>query len=228
MARLTFGQKAFDFYNNISPPKLPKQITIINPLDNHRAKKYAKKFYSTFFNDTNKRIFVLGINPGRFGSSITGINFTDPVALHKYCSIKNSLEKKRELSSEFIYNSINNWGGVKTFYSKFFLTAVSPVGFLKAGKNYNYYDDKDLLNTVQPFIIKTLQEQLSIGAFKTTIILGTGKNYKYLTQLNNNYNFFENIHVLEHPRYIMQYQRKNIYKYLKKYNAVFSQALREI
>lgn len=226
MKNKTFGQKAFGFYNKIKlPSNLPQDVTAFSPLEPPEAKKYAGKFYDTFFNDTNKRVLVLGINPGRFGSGVTGINFTDPVALEESCGIKNTLPKRKELSSEFVYKFINHWGGAKKFYSQFFLTALSPVGFLYKGLNYNFYDGKTLMHDVEPFIINSLHKQIAFGTYDTAILFGTGKNQTFFTKLNSEHHFFKNFHVLEHPRYIMQYKRRYLDEYLEKYNEVFSKSL---
>lgn len=226
MTAQTFGDKVLSFYDGLSlPSNLPANIEVINPLENSQTKKYIRKFFSIFFNDTGKRVFVLGINPGRFGSGVTGVNFTDPIALEEYCGIQNRLQKRRELSSEFVYTFINEWGGAKKFYSDFFLSAVSPIGFTNKGLNYNYYDDKSFLNLINPFIVNTLKSQCSLGARESVILFGTGKNQKLFTQLNDKYHFFKKIYALEHPRYIMQYKRKHVNEYLRKYKDVFKQAL---
>ena len=69
----------------------------------------------------------LGINPGRFGGGLTGISFTDPVALKKYCGIDNQLRNKEELSSKFVYEVINHFGGVNKFFSKVFSFCSLPA-----------------------------------------------------------------------------------------------------
>ena len=130
------------------------------------------------------------------------------------------------MSSEFMYTFIDEWGGADAFYHDFFLSAVSPIGFVRYGANYNYYDDKELLRITKPFIVHTLQQQCSFGARDTVILLGIGKNQKKFIELNSEFGFFKNVFALEHPRFIMQYRRKSLKDYLKKYHEVFSQALR--
>lgn len=121
----TFSHKAINFFTNLkSPEKLPGGIEILNPYKNKEVKRISTEFYNSFFDDTNERIFILGINPGRFGGGVTGIAFTDPIALEQYGGIKNILTKKTELSSRFIYSVINEFGGTKYFYSKFFISAL--------------------------------------------------------------------------------------------------------
>jgi len=151
---------------------------------------------------------------------------TDPISLEKFCGINNTFLKRRELSSEFIYTFINEWGGANAFYHDFFLSAVSPIGFIRDGANYNYYDDGDLLRIMKPFIVRTLQQQCSFGAKGTVILLGIGKNQQKFIELNSEFGFFKNVFALEHPRFIMQYRRKYLKDYLKRYHEVFSQVLR--
>ncbi len=90
----TFAEKIIRFYFNLEKPiDLPDKIKIVNPYSDNAVKKTAKKFYNKFFNDSEKRFFIFGINPGRFGGGITGINFTDPVALREHCRIENNLRE---------------------------------------------------------------------------------------------------------------------------------------
>ncbi len=224
---LTFGEKAIRFYKAMVPPKhLPRGTSIINPHANPEAMICTERFFAEYFNDTRNRVFVFGINPGRFGSGATGIPFTDPVALKDSCGIENTFEKRRETSSRFVYSFIEYWEGVRKFYKYFFLTAVSPIGFLRDGVNYNYYDDSRLLVVAKPFIVHSIKQQLAFGTKNDlAIVFGVGKNYRFLTQLNDEYGFFKKLLPLEHPRFIMQYERKHVRKHLEKYRAAFSEAV---
>ncbi|MEK7121550.1 MAG: uracil-DNA glycosylase family protein [Patescibacteria group bacterium] len=220
----TFAKKTLNFYKSLqTPAKLPSNIETMNPYVEALVMRYVKEFFDKFFNDNKKRVFVFGINPGRFGAGLTGVTFTDPVALENFCKIKNDMDKRREVSSDFIYRFIEHWGGPKKFYRHFFLTAVSPLGFTRNRINYNYYDDKELFKTLRPFIVQTLHDQLAIGARRdVAIVLGTGKNQEAFNALNEEYRFFKKVFFLEHPRFIMQYRRKRIAEYLDKYRRVFS------
>ncbi len=227
MKKLTFEEKVLGFYKTLNTPlHISPKIEIIHPYKIPEVQKYMKEFYTKFFSDNRTRVFVFGINPGRFGSATTGVSFTDPIALEQFCGIQNTLAKRRELSSEFVYKFIEHWGGTRMFYKDFFLTAVSPIGFTCNGINYNYYDDPSFFSHLKPFLVDTIKKQIVFGATrKVAIVFGTGKNLKNFTELNGEYQFFKKIYAVEHPRFIMQYQRKNISKYLKKYHDVFSQAL---
>lgn len=227
MKKLTFGEKALGFYKTLNAPlHISPKIEIIHPYKVPEVQRYMRKFYGKFFSDNKTRVFVFGINPGRFGSATTGISFTDPIALEQFCGIKNTVAKRRELSSEFVYKFIEQWGGAKVFYKDFFLTAVSPIGFTRDGINYNYYDDPVFFSRLKPFLVDMIKKQIALGATrKAVIVFGVGKNLKIFNELNDEYGFFEKVRAIEHPRFIMQYQRKNISKYLKKYHGIFSQTL---
>lgn len=223
----TFSDRVVRFFDSLQTPKdLPLDVEVVYPYRHTDVRQAMENFYYTYFNDTNQRLFVLGINPGRFGSGMTGVPFTDPVALETHCGITNPFDKKRELSSEFVYRFIEAYGGPKKFYADFFPSAISPVGFIHNSKNYNYYDDSVFCKALRPFIVETLQEQISFGAKPTVILFGTGKNKKFFTELNSTYHFFDTVLALEHPRYIMQYKRKLVDVYVKKYLDVFSKALK--
>jgi len=219
---MTFAEKATDYFLNLNiPVNLPKGISLIDPYTNTEVQRCVTAFYKKYFSDNNKRIFIFGINPGRFGAGITGIGFTDPVALRTFCGIENSLGSKRELSSEFIYAMIDNYGGCEKFYNHFFITALSSLGFLKDGKNYNYYDNSVLQNAVEPYIISSIAQQLRLGAKTECAICLGKKNADYFSALNKTHHFFKKIITLEHPRWIMQYRRKKVNQYIEKYIETF-------
>src|SRR5215204_6771760 len=143
------------FYKQLEPKfDLGEDIQIMNPFNNGEVWKLVQLFYKKFYNDAHRRIFIFGINPGRFGGGITGIPFTDPVRLKEVCGIDSDLPKKAELSSLFIYAVIEAYGGPAAFYRHFYITALSPLGFTKNGLNLNYYDDKELLKDSEPYIIQ--------------------------------------------------------------------------
>ena len=198
--------------------KLPAGVDILNPYKDKSVYALCEQFYKKYYNDDHPRQLILGINPGRHGAGVTGIPFTDPIKLEKYCDIPNSLQKKPELSADFIYEMISSFGGPERFYSKFHFSAVSPLGFVKDGKNLNYYDLRELEVCLRPFIIETLTKTLKIG-IDTSICycLGEGENFKYLTRLNAEQKFFDKIIPLAHPRFIMQYRRKKVREYVDGY-----------
>ena len=166
----SFAEKNIRFLNGLKfSGDLPEGVEVLVPYKNPAVKEAVRAYYSSFYDDPAERIFMFGINPGRFGSGITGISFTDPIRLKAIAGIDHSFEMKGELSSEFIYAMIEAYGGLKEFASRFFLTAVCPLGFTLNGKNYNYYDDPDLESAVRPFVLKTMQQQIKIGASRKVV-----------------------------------------------------------
>jgi hypothetical protein len=196
-------------------PKLPKGVGILYPYDNVATFSICEQFYRKYYNDTNERILLLGINPGRFGSGTTGVSFTDPVKLEKYCGIRNDLPKKIELSADFIYAMIEAYGGPELFYSKFYISSVSPLGFVKDGKNINYYDIPQLEKAITPFIIESINKNIAMGMSREKCYcIGGDKNLKSLSRLNEEHKWFKEIVPLPHPRFIMQYRRKKMKEYV--------------
>jgi Uracil DNA glycosylase superfamily len=225
----TFGERAFQFYTSLELcNKLPRGVVALNPYPKPGIQDFLRSFLRKFFSDNNKRVFVFGINPGRFGAGITGVTFTDPIALESFCGVANDLPKKRELSSVFIYEFIKLWGGPKKFYGDFFLTAVSPLGFVKDGRNFNFYDHPALLRDIKPFLTWSIESQLGFGARReAAIVLGTGRIKQIFEDLNRECDFFKAVHAVEHPRFIMQYRRRNVGDHLQKYSEIFEQAIKK-
>jgi hypothetical protein len=199
----------------------------MNPYADRRVRHYVRAFMDKYFADNRERVLVFGINPGRFGAGITGITFTDPVALADFCGIANHFPRVRELSSVFIYQFIDNYGGTREFYRGFFLTAVAPLGFTRNGLNLNYYDDRRLATAVTPFIVGSIRRHIALGGRTDhAIVLGKGSNFRFVQKLNAVHGFFEQIHPLEHPRPIMQYRRRQLARYLTEYVNLFASLTR--
>lgn len=207
------------FYKGLNPSfELGEGVEIMNPFQHPDSWAMADLFYKKFYSDTQERIFIFGINPGRFGGGITGIPFTDPIRLEHECGIKNDFRKVAELSSIFVYDVIRAYGGPQAFYADFLITALSPLGFTRNGVNLNYYDDKHLLINSESFIIDCIREQQRmIKASKFCFCLGEGTNFKLFKRLNERFGFFEEIIPLPHPRWVMQYRRKRVEEFVKMY-----------
>lgn len=198
-------------------PQLPEAIQALFPYRDASIRNTAQVFYKKYYTDRRPRALILGINPGRHGAGMTGIPFTDPKRLFENCGIDSGL-KSHEPSSEFVYRVIDAFGGAEIFYQKFFISSVSPVGFIKEGKNFNYYDDKKFYDLIRPYIVFQTERLLKLG-FNNDIVmcLGEGKNYDVLCHLNKSHHWFRKIHPLPHPRYVIQYKRREINEYIKKY-----------
>jgi len=199
---MTFAQKVLDYHIKTLQPnwKLPKGVELLYPFAEEETQACMKVFYEKYFSDNRERIFVAGINPGRFGAGVTGVPFTGPKMLREQCGIEHDFTGRPELSADFIYRWINEMGGPDAFYQDFYITSACPLGFTKNGKNYNYYDDKKLEKAIRPRIIENFDTQLAFG-------------------LNDEQGWFGEVIPLSHPRFVMQYKRKSLDVYLADYVA---------
>jgi len=212
-----FSEKIIEYYTKLKNPNLPAGIELMNPYKEDYKFELVKNFYNKYYSDNNPRLFIFGINPGRFGGGLTGIPFTDPVALRKFCGIENNLGDKRELSSEFIYMMIDEFGGTGKFFETCYLTALFPFALLKDKKNYNFYDDKNTFTNILPYLKESVNEQVKFGARRDKVISLGLKNAGILEMINEELKLFDKIGILEHPRFIMQYKRKHVDEYVEKY-----------
>ena len=220
-----FAEKIISFYAGLKySGTLPSGISIMNPfVENPEIIPVITQFYHKFYNDFNTRHLILGINPGRFGGGVTGIPFTDTKRLSDNCGLSIAGLQTYETSSAFVYDMITNYGGVKKFYSDFYISSVVPLGFISENSkggvvNYNYYDSEQLIRAVYSFIVESLIKQLEFGIKRDVCFcLGTGQNFKFLLKLNSELKLFNKIIPLEHPRYVMQYKTKLKQEYIDKY-----------
>ncbi|MCB0429881.1 MAG: DUF4918 family protein [Flavobacteriales bacterium] len=206
----TFGRKAQAFYSSLSSGlPVPDGVEVLNPYIDPQVAELTDVFFRKFYEDEHPRVGIFGINPGRFGGGLTGISFTDPIQLQSACGIEHHLHMRPELSSTFVYSVISEYGGAEAFFRHFFLTALCPLGFTADGKNLNFYDRKDLEAMVRPFIISSIRAQIDFGLSQACCIcLGEGILHKYFTKLNEEHGWFREIFALPHPRFILQYRRK--------------------
>lgn len=217
---MTFGEKVLEFYKNLdfSVSAIPDGIWVMNPMKDEQVQQFNQLFYSKYYNDDNPRIFLIGINPGRFGGGLTAIPFTDPIHLEDTLNIKNDLPKRHELSSRFVYDVIQHFGGPDKFFHNCYLTAVSPLGFVMNDKNINYYDNQAIMKQYESKFIKWLRRQIDFGAnTKIAFSLGRGKNHDYLKKINKQNKLFDKILALPHPRWVMQYRFKKRHEYVDFY-----------
>ncbi|MEP7143784.1 MAG: uracil-DNA glycosylase family protein [Ferruginibacter sp.] len=221
---IAFNQE-IDFTGN-----LPAGVSLLNPFKvNKDIIPLSAAFYKKYYNDHCSRHLILGINPGRFGGGVTGIPFTDTKRLVEKCHIQYGGKETHETSSVFVYEVIDAYGGVDEFYKHFYINSVCPLGFTATGIhgkeiNHNYYDSKELVNSVAGFINESIQKQLSFGIeTDTCFCFGNGRNEKFLRLLNKEKKFFNKIIALEHPRFVMQYKSKSRQFYIDKYISAFNQ-----
>ena len=221
----TFAERVIEFNKNLKlDVKLPAGIRVMNPfIENPEAMNISSAFYHRFYSDNKERRMILGINPGRHGAGVTGIPFTDTKRLAEKCGLTIDGISTHEPSSVFVYEMIDAYGGVNRFYKDFYINSPCPLGFVKTSEkgkeiNYNYYDSRDLAMAVDPFMISSIRAHISTGIdTDAAFCLGTGKNYKVLSRINDEHKFFDKLIPLEHPRYIMQYKSRQIREYIEKY-----------
>jgi hypothetical protein len=218
-------KRILDFYTDHRiGVTIPDGVEILYPFDDVDTRLAMTAFYSQFYNDASSRTMMIGINPGRFGAGVTGVPFTDPIRLQEVLGIENSFATKAELSSIYMYQMIEAFGGPRKFFNTFYITSVSPIGYVRDGKNLNYYDDTALQHALKPYMIKAMQTQLQWPVNRSVAYcLGEGKNYAFLKQLNDQEKWFDCIEPLPHPRFIMQYKRRFTADYVQQYMAAFQQ-----
>lgn len=218
---MTIADKIIRFCELLEPPKnLPADVEVMNPYQDELSKQYASAFYQKYYSDTQERIILFGINPGRFGGGITGVPFTDPLRLAEHCGIANPFDKKQELSSGFIYDIISAYGGPAAFYSKYYISAISPLGFVSHGKNLNYYDIDNFKKLFESYVVEKIRDQMDFPINRTVAFcIGQGQNLKFLTYLNDKYELFQKIETVPHPRWVMQYRLKRKEEYIQEYLA---------
>ncbi|WP_421895435.1 uracil-DNA glycosylase family protein [Marinoscillum sp.] len=223
---MTVADKILSFYQSLTPPPgLPPEVVVLNPYKDEQAMEASTLFYRKYYDDQQERIVLFGINPGRFGGGLTGVPFTDPIHLEESCGIKNELDKRPELSSKFIYEVIAAYGGPDLFYQKLYLSAVSPLGFVRDGRNLNYYDIADWPSIFEQYALECIQQQLALPlSRKVAFSIGQGENLKFLNVLNDKYHLFDEILTVPHPRWVMQYRLKRKVEFVNQYLERLSKA----
>ncbi|MBC8156182.1 MAG: DUF4918 family protein [Bacteroidetes bacterium] len=214
----TFADRAIAYYLNLrEPTNLPAGVSALNPYRLPAVQNVVQAFYQKFFADQQPRVFLMGINPGRFGAGVTGISFTTPQNLTHYCGIENDLRPTPELSSRFVYRVVEALGGAEAFYSRFFLTSLYPLALVKEQKNYNFYDDRVTTAALWPVITGEIRQQLTFGSDRRVGVCLGKKNEVFLKRLNDEQGFFDRIIALDHPRYILQYRSRDLDAYVDQY-----------
>lgn len=203
--------------------ELPKGFQVMNPFqENPEILPISETFYKKYYNDSENRKLILGINPGRLGAGATGIPFTDSKRLKAVCGIDLTSVQTHEPSSVFVYDLIEKYGGAQRFYQDFYISSVFPLGFLAQNTkgnwvNANYYDQKELFEAVKEYIIKHLKQQIELGIRQDAVYVLGKKNAQFLQKIQKENLLFEKIITVEHPRYIEQYKTKEREKYLEEF-----------
>lgn len=220
----TFADKVIEFNETLAyTGALPAGFRVMNPyLDNPETLSVMKQFYRKYYSDTRPRKFILGINPGRYGAAVTGVPFTDTKRLDRICGIRMESASSHEISSVFVYEMIDAYGGPERFYQTFYIHSLFPLAIIRqteGGKwvNANYYDDPSLLEMTEGFSLSSLKKQISFGLDTSEVFLLGRKNARYIEKINRQAQLFDRITVLDHPRYIQQYKSKEKPLYIARY-----------
>jgi len=219
----TFAGQVVAFNRNLKyDGNLPDDFQVLNPyLDNPETIVVMEKFYQKYYNDSNQRKFLIGINPSRHGAGVTGVPFTDTKRLESVCGIKMQSAYTHEISSVFMYEMIEQYGGADEFYKDIYINSPFPLAIVRKSKgswgNANYYDDKELFNDVKDFMIDCLKKHISLNLDTSEVFILGKKNANFISKLNQEANLFNKMTVLEHPRYIQQYKSKEKELYIDKY-----------
>jgi len=216
---LPFAASLLHFLSTFpAPPPLPDEVQALNPHQDPAIAPLLTQFAEKFYADTQPRVALLGINPGRFGAGRTGVAFTDPGTLAEVCGIANSQPRQPELSSQFVYRVVAEMGGPAAFYRHFYLGSLYPLVLLRHGKNYNYYDSPALKKALEPDIRVSLQRQVAeLGLARHAAVCLGRRNGLLLEKLNTELGLFNRIHILDHPRYLMQYRRRDLTEHVARY-----------
>ena len=226
----TIGEKVVAFNKKLKySGNLPEGFDVLNPFfDNPETLIVMTEFYLKFYNDYSQRKFIIGINPSRHGAGVTGVPFTDTKRLESVCGIEMKSAHTHEISSVFLYDVIENFGGPELFYKEFYINSPFPLAItrrtIRGGLNANYYDDKNLFEAVKPFMIQSSKDHIKLGLDTSEVFILGKKNATFLDKINKEEKFFDKMTVLEHPRFIQQYKSKEKQLYIDKYLIALNKA----
>lgn len=225
----TFAEKIIEFNKSlVYKGELPREFQVLNPyFHNPETIEVMSQFYLKYYHDHQRRRFIIGINPSRHGAGVTGVPFTDTKRLDAVCGIKMRSARTHEISSVFVYDMIEAYGGADRFYSDFYINSPFPLAIVRSnGKgsalNANYYDDVRLFQKVRDFMVHSLRKHIELGLETDEVFVLGKKNATFITLLNREEKLFEKITVLEHPRFIQQYKSKEKTFYIEKYLSAFT------
>ncbi len=219
MASEDFGRFVEHFLSNVTVGvELPADVQVLRPYTDPEVRRVLRLMCRKYYAGGHPRVGVWGINPGRFGAGVTGLSFTDPWAVAHDLGIPTTLEGRRELSAEFISRVIAAYGGAQKFYRDVYMSALCPLGFTRHDVNINFYDDVQLAKTIRPKIIEWMSQALDAGVRRdVTIVLGAGKLRSFMEKhIRTDVGLAEVVY-LDHPRYIMQYRRRDVEAYVELY-----------
>lgn len=219
-----FADKIIEFNRNLNfTGLLPDGYSVINPFkENPETFEVMSRFYHKYYNDHKERKFLIGINPSRHGAGVTGVPFTDTKRLGSVCEIPMTSVRTHEVSSVFMYDMIDEYGGAKRFFGDVYINSPFPLAIVRRSNankwlNANYYDDNELFTMTEDFMIESLRKQIEFGIDTSEVFILGKKNAVFISKLNKRANIFKGLTILEHPRYIQQYKSKQKSIYIDKY-----------
>jgi single-strand selective monofunctional uracil DNA glycosylase len=142
---------ARDLAREVAPLRVgPPVAFVYNPLDYARR---AHALYVARYGATRKRVLFVGMNPGPFGMTQTGVPFGQvgfvrdwlgiqaPVGCPPRCHPKRPVEgfacRRSEVSGARVWGAISaHWGRPEHFFASHYITSYCPLLFLEAsGRN---------------------------------------------------------------------------------------------
>jgi hypothetical protein len=189
------------FYNEIEHGKLKWVKTRLQSLDIRIISDFLENvrwmelFSRKYVEPFHPRAVICGINPGRFGSGKVGVPFLDFRALNEL--VGDTGREDTEKSARFFLAVVRHFGP-RQFYSTFYVTNISWLGFTKDGRNINYYR---LPKDIQSVLLDKFTYE--IGLVKPTHIIATSREVaKTLHALKDDGKITANIGLrLRHPRW---------------------------
>lgn len=232
MDQSTFADKVIVFNRTLQYTEcLPPEFKVLNPyLDNPETMDVMSQFYYKYYKDNRIRKFIVGINPSRHGAGVTGVPFTDTKRLESVCGIQMKSVRTHEVSSVFLYDVIESFGGPETFYSQFYINSPFPLAIVRRSSrgewlNANYYDDPQLFQSVKRFMIQSMLQHISLGLDTSEVFVLGVKNAKFIEAINKEQKLFDKMTILEHPRFIQQYKSKEKQLFIDKYLNAFNKSI---
>ncbi|WP_432354389.1 uracil-DNA glycosylase family protein [Sporosarcina sp. A2] len=116
----------------------------------------VRSYYKKFYSKPGRRIVFCGINPGQYGAGKTGVPFIDFDGISRLLPGHERQDKER--SAQFMLSIIEEYGAGE-FQDAVYLTNLSWYGFLRDGKNLNYYI---LPRNVRHHFTKSFVEEMKI------------------------------------------------------------------
>src|SRR5690606_25648868 len=118
------------------------------------------------------------------------------------CGIPMQSAHTHEISSVFLYDMIDAFGGTKDFYQQFYINSPFPLAIVRKSKegkflNANYYDDKQLFANVKDFMIESLEKHISLGLDASEVFILVKNKANSIQSLKQDINHFDKLAVLE-------------------------------